>query len=155
MRQSEREARLGALCERLFAGAERLELGAGSAAGEPGPSWQPSRRYGAALWRLSSDTSGVRAGLAIVRRALTPGARLLLLAPRRAPLLRQLRGALGGEQAPRAHLEPLCEGLLLAGFHEPRVHELFADAWTVSGQLASAIDPLDAFFEQPASSPGR
>ncbi|MDB4971738.1 MAG: hypothetical protein JWN48_79 [Myxococcaceae bacterium] len=156
MRQSELEARIQQLAGTLFKGArEVLTLGAGSAVGEPSASWAHPQRFDAALWRLSSDTSQVRAGLTILRGALTAGASVLLAAPRRAPAFHQLKAALSGEQAPRARLEPLCGALLLVGFLEPRVHDAVPGHLLVSAHLPSMLDPLDAFFAQPAETAGR
>jgi hypothetical protein len=156
MRQSEREARLSELANKLFGPArEVLNLGTGTAVGEPTSSWTPARRYQAASWRASSDTRRVREGLTILRAALVPGAPVLLVAPRRAPVIEQLRCALRGEQAPRASLEPLCDALLLAGFCSPRVHDAVPDHVVLSAALAAQSDPLDAFFEQPTAASSR
>ncbi|MDB4989660.1 MAG: hypothetical protein JWN04_4838 [Myxococcaceae bacterium] len=156
MRQSEREARIQGLASKLFGVAgEVLTVGTGSAAGQPALGWRAERRYQAALWRLSSDTASLRLGLAIVRSALLPGAAVLLVAPKRASLVAQLKAIFGGERAPRARLEPLCDALLLSGFLAPRVHDLVPGWLLVSAVLAPASDPLDAFFEQPSPPPSR
>jgi hypothetical protein len=157
MRQSELAARLSRLAESVFRDARRvLALGVELTLGgrsvtqleEPAQTLTSAARYDAVLWRLSSDTSQVRAGLAVLRGALSPGAVVLLAAPRRAPAMSQLRSVLAGESSPRARLEPLCDALLLSGLLGPRVHQGLPGWLLVTAELARSVDPLDAFFEQ-------
>jgi hypothetical protein len=114
------------------------------------------RRFSSVLWVLTSDLSALGTGLARVRGALLlPGGTLLLVAPKRAPALHQLRALLAGDSAPRASLTQLCNGLLLGGFLSPRVHDGLPGWLLVSAALAATPDPLDAFFQQPGAVDGR
>ena len=171
MRRSEREAEVLSVFRGVLAGARgaAAEALTGLAVGigltpperttvvqELAQACALERRFSSVLWVLSSDMSVVRAGLARLRAfVLLPGGTLLLVARKRAPALQQLRALLDGASAPRARLEPLCNGVLLAGLLSPRVHEGVPGWLLVSAALSPTPDPLDAFFQQPADLHGR
>ncbi len=97
-----------------------------------------------------------RAGLAMLRPLLRPGAPVLLVAPSRPPALAQLRALLSRERAAqRPSIESLFEAVLLAGLCAPCVHTDHPGWLTVSACLPSACSTLDAFFAQPAPAPHR
>jgi hypothetical protein len=167
MRRSERDAELA----RVFRGVLASACGAAAQAHAGlliGPGLPPiegtqavqdlaqacalGRRFSSVLWLLSSDTNVVRPGLTrVCSELLLPGGTLLLVAPTRAPALQQVRALLAGSSAPRAHLAPLCNGVLLAGLLSPRVHHEVAGRLLVSAALSPTPDRLDAFFQQPGA----
>jgi hypothetical protein len=164
MRRSELDPKLVPLLGALFAGAQQV-LAIGVTASLPGQdvsvvedvdsALSLGGAFEAAVWRLSSDTSPVRTGLTVLRSVLAPGARLLLVADRRAPTLDQLRAVLARAPVPRARLESLCEAALLAGLTAPRVHDLGPRWLLLSTSLPHDRTPLDVFFEQPRGQPSR
>lgn len=161
MRRSELDRELAAKLGALF-GAVPALLAVGVSLSLPGCSIteldQPEQaradatHFPAALWAVNGD---LVAGLKVLRRALTEGARIVLLSAIQPPPLRRLRALMTGEKVRCPSLEELCSALLLSGYLLPAVHETVRGSHVVSATLPMRFDPLDAFFAQPNASPSR
>jgi hypothetical protein len=110
------------------------------------------QRFPAAVWSPLSD---VAAGLARLRSALLPAARVLLLSPIKPAALRRLRALVAGERLHSLSLEELCSALLLTGFQLPRVLPNVGNLRVITAELPQHRDELDVFFEQPIASTSR
>lgn len=109
-------------------------------------------RFPAALWAVTGD---VAAGLKALRRALAPGARLVLLSAIQPSVLHRLRALVSGEKVRSPSLEELCNALLLSGYLLPSAHDTLRGTYVVSARVPARVDALDAFFTQLDASPSR